>query len=691
MNRFKIGSSTICLILASACCAHSAEEAPAPSDLGWLAAKTHLTTEVVIPSLSLSGQESDDAIQRATFRDIRVTAEGGSCKAVFERGGVKFNDFGDGEFLQPPAIESQEVLLRAVSEIDRRGEGRRIYAVEFPEEKFLNRVYIVFSPGPVSPDCLLVVGGQNVPQAIKASDSAQVGFGREQYFSFKHIVPLLSQGPPNLLTAVSRRDRFGGHAGNVEMPGHRKRCTIIIGGRIGTAGWLIDDQNSVGRDAFGDVQISTLIGFGHQQFVFKERKMKDPTSRDRRIVDLIAAHNPVDSAGEVASRQFSLVLDAKSSGADHLLIRTDGRLSNVEAFKDHQREKFLMTRMAVANSAADLEVVDRAHELVGSGVDFQVQNGQIVGATVQETGVVPSLLNSFPSLPRLNRLQFTNCRNKSFTSDVEFLRQLRNLESLSFYVTPISDPVLVYVRQLPKLKHLRIYDELLPGALPSSVPHVTDAGLQHLTGLKELSSLALYGPGISDEGLQALESLTKLSELYLHLTRVTMRGAVQFKKSRPKVKLDIQTREPRNDNSSESRTMTVEFDSTKHGAVLEGNLVGDAEIRELVRLTDLRHVRISGRNGVTERGISELSALPNLETLSLPHLKQLSNRGVSAIAKLQNLKQLSLWYCEQVDDQAVPDLGQLTSLSKLDTRGTKISQDGRKRLQTLLPNCILEE
>ena len=249
----------------------------------------------------------------------------------------------------------------------------------------------------------------------------------------------------------------------------------------------------------------------------------------------------------------------------------------------------------------------------------------------------------------------------------------------------------MYVRQLPKLKHLRIYDELAQGVLPISVPHVTDAGLQHLTGLNELTSLALYGPGISDEGLKPLLSLPKLSDLTLHKTRVTMRGAVQFINSRPKVKLDMRTREPRNDNSNDDRTMTVEFDSTNHWAGLEGNFVGDSEIRELVRLTDLRHILISGRNEVTERGLSERSALPNLETLSLPNLSQLSNCGVSAIAKHQNLTELSLWYCEQVDDQAVPDLGQLTSLSKLDIRGTKISQDGRKQLQMLLLNCIMEE
>lgn len=373
------------------------------------------------------------------------------------------------------------------------------------------------------------------------------------------------------------------------------------------------------------------------------------------------------------------------------------RLSNVEAFRDTQRRTFLQSRQATAESAADLAIVDRAQELVGSGISFRFKNGHIFGATVYESGVVPSLLNEFPSLPNLHNLQFTNCRNKSFASDVDSLRRLGNLESLSFDDTPVSDPVVAYVGQLSKLKHLRIYDELPQGTNPGSVPHVTDAGLEHLTRLKELISLDLYGPGISDKVLPTLETLPNLSELRLHLTRVTMGGAVKLKKAKPKLRLDVVAREPQIDDSREIRTMTIGFDSRAafsdpgSSAVLEGTLVSDADIREFVALKDLRQVRISSADGLTERGISELSALPNLENLSLQHLKQLSNRGVAAIAKIQTLKQLSLWYCEQVDDRAVPDLGQLKSLTKLSVGGAKISEDGRKQLRTLLPNCVIED
>lgn len=143
MSRFMIGICTIGLFLTLACRARSDDESISAPNLDWLATKSLLTTEVVIPSLSLHGEKSNDPIQRATFRDIQLTAEGGSCTAEFERGAVTFNDFGDGEFVQPPAIESLEVSLRVVTGVDRRGEGRRVYALKFPDGKFLNRLHLV--------------------------------------------------------------------------------------------------------------------------------------------------------------------------------------------------------------------------------------------------------------------------------------------------------------------------------------------------------------------------------------------------------------------------------------------------------------------------------------------------------------------------------------------------------------------
>ena len=687
MRKVSVVSLLLCM-LSFVTCGFSAEDSAGSSDLKWLVKKTHLTTEIVLPSLSFSGKRSDDDVQRATFFEIRVTERGGTCKALLERGKVKFNDFGDGEFLQPPAVETQVVSLHTIAGIDRRGGGRKLFAVEFPEKKFVNRVYLLLSPGPVKPDCLLIVDAQLNPAPVDSiPEEPKLG---DRPFLFKHIVPLRSLDEPNLLAAVSRPGLLSGMSENVEVPGIERRSTVSINHRVGESGSLLIDQNLVSRDPVGNIQFSTMIGFVPQPVILKKRDLKDPTGKNRTIIDLHADQTrstPFGVGGAATPRQVSLVLNPMNSGTDRLLITTDGQLTNIEEFQDTQRNKLLMARKDIANSVMDLEVLNRSYELVGSGIDFNIENGSIVGATIYENGVVPSLLNSFSSLSSLRNLGFSYCRKNSFSSDVKFLRQLRNLEHLSFYCSPVNDAVLEEIGQLPHLTGIRIYDELPDGMRANTAPHVTDAGLKHLRGHQKITDISLYGPGISDDGIMVLASLPKLSKLELQDTVLTMRGLVSFKKARPDVNLRMQTLELDDDSAG---SMSVQLNGKK-AAVIEGELAGDAEIHELVRLTDLRHVRISQQNRITERGFSELSSLPDLEVLLLSNLRQLSNQGVSEIAKLKKLKELSLWCCESIDDQAVPDLGKLTSLSKLQITGTKISPDGRSQLQKLLPKCVFEK
>jgi len=54
--------------------------------------------------------------------------------------------------------------------------------------------------------------------------------------------------------------------------------------------------------------------------------------------------------------------------------------------------------------------------------------------------------------------------------------------------------------------------------------HVTDAGLEHITGMKELKILSLDGSQITDEGLAHLSGLTELRLLMLSRTQITDAG-----------------------------------------------------------------------------------------------------------------------------------------------------------------------
>jgi len=58
---------------------------------------------------------------------------------------------------------------------------------------------------------------------------------------------------------------------------------------------------------------------------------------------------------------------------------------------------------------------------------------------------------------------------------------------------------------------------------------VTDAGLEHLTGLHQLEKLELYDTGITDAGLGHLKELRQLRELGLSGTEVTDAGLEHLK------------------------------------------------------------------------------------------------------------------------------------------------------------------
>jgi hypothetical protein len=63
--------------------------------------------------------------------------------------------------------------------------------------------------------------------------------------------------------------------------------------------------------------------------------------------------------------------------------------------------------------------------------------------------------------------------------------------------------------------------------------HMTDAGLTHLAGLTQLTSLYLQSTQVTDAGLTHLAGLTQLNSLYLNGTQVTDAGVKRIEKVLP--------------------------------------------------------------------------------------------------------------------------------------------------------------
>jgi len=152
--------------------------------------------------------------------------------------------------------------------------------------------------------------------------------------------------------------------------------------------------------------------------------------------------------------------------------------------------------------------------------------------------------------------------------------------------------------------------------------------------------------------------------------------------------------------------------------------LSDEGIVSLKRLRNLRVIFFdAGRAAldakITDRGLENLASiqLPNLKVLMLGYCYNITNNGLRYVARLKTLENLSLMACVGIDDNGLQYLVELSSLQRLDLRGCsnitdrgimilskmknlkelllggckRVSTEGFKRLQTLMPNCMVKK
>jgi len=140
----------------------------------------------------------------------------------------------------------------------------------------------------------------------------------------------------------------------------------------------------------------------------------------------------------------------------------------------------------------------------------------MAGADVGDEGVA-----NLESLKRLRNVYISDARLTD--KSMRVFARLPRLEVLSLEGNKFTDKALETIRGATGLTQLMIGEGDIT---------VTDKGLGHLAGLKNLRVLGLQGSQITDAGLKHFEALPNLRELRVGGTQVTRRGADQFKKSK---------------------------------------------------------------------------------------------------------------------------------------------------------------
>jgi hypothetical protein len=236
---------------------------------------------------------------------------------------------------------------------------------------------------------------------------------------------------------------------------------------------------------------------------------------------------------------------------------------------------------------------------------------------------------------------------KATDAELEYLKALPNLQSLSLVGTEVTDIGLERLKGLNKLRSLNL----------ASTP-VTGAGLKHLKGLTKLQSLVLAGSKVTDAGLEHLKALPNLVSLDLFSTAATDAGLEQL------------------GELPNLQSLNLEYTE-----------VTDAELERLKGLSKLQSLNLTATK-MGDAGLKHLEGLTDLQSLGLLTTK-VTDAGLEYLHGMTRLESLDLGY-NQVTDAGLDRLKRLTNLQSLNLEGTRVTAEGVKKLQKTLPKCRIQ-
>ncbi|KAG5268465.1 hypothetical protein AALO_G00212890 [Alosa alosa] len=319
----------------------------------------------------------------------------------------------------------------------------------------------------------------------------------------------------------------------------------------------------------------------------------------------------------------------------------------------------------------------------------------LLGHMARERLLRPRTLELFFGCP----LQKLVLNSYSYSTN-ELLRQLRAftaLKHLSLVNSPlITDSGLSVLSSLLKLQHLNL----------SSCTKLTDCCLQHITGLKCLSFLALDQTKVSDCGmvLYLRSAPSSLVQLSLNQTAITEATLAEMPSCTPQLRLlsikhtkvadvsalaelrCLQTLHLDGTGVREDSLQHLATHSTLSALSLAGIPITDGNrTLELISGLRLTQLTLPGRHSVTDSGLVFLSRLAMLSELDLTDYTHVTDQGVTQLAAMTRLKKLSL--CNtQVTDAGLPSLASLQELLELCLDRCAVTSRGVAALITRLPH-----
>lgn len=248
------------------------------------------------------------------------------------------------------------------------------------------------------------------------------------------------------------------------------------------------------------------------------------------------------------------------------------------------------------------------------------------------------------------------------------LGNLRDLETLTFYRTDLSDHGLCHLASLVGLKELSIDGS-----------GFTSAGLAHLGAMSQLEDL--YIRNARDLDLAAFACIARVPSL----RRLSLRGGrfcdADLTPLAALVNLEeLSLTENDNINGTFSQHLT-ELPRLNH--LNPGEHVTDLGLASIARLLNLVELYMAGP--FTNVGLGHLIALQKLATLAIDS-EHVTAEGIAVVAELPKLNRLDL-DTPRLTDDGIAALLRCTALENMTFRRSTLSDGGLQHLRDNLPKC----
>jgi len=344
----------------------------------------------------------------------------------------------------------------------------------------------------------------------------------------------------------------------------------------------------------------------------------------------------------------------------------------------------LLFSLSFASGAAGNEVIKQAGGTVraneaGTAVTLErkVEYGPFGQPTVvADAKLTPAVVTELKQIDKLVALSIPG--QKMIPELLEALPELTTLRALNLKSSGMTDASLAKLATLTELEVLNLEENR----------KLTDAGMQHLTGLSKLRRVELRSARITDKGLLAFKDHKNLQSLKLRFTDVTGAGLVVLENHPQLAELELQCERSTADRKPLDLTPLGRGFAALRTLTFGGNKLGDEHIDALAKLPALERLSMKtiGFLGITNEGAKKLGQMKTLKHLELNGATQLDDTGIQALCANPALESLDLRRTG-VTDLSAPALADLPNLKELNVASTRFTPAGVKKIRAKHPKA----